>query len=110
KIVSGQTLMAYKIFTALKLGDTKKVISLYEMTRPGLAKPVHAAILFNAAESYFREGKYKEAVALYDDFIVQHSYMSEAGQARLRIALAYDLQDNDANKTLELYKSAIDRS
>lgn len=110
KIVSAQTLMAYRIFTALKLGDTKKVISLYEMARPGLAKPVHAAILFNAAESYFREGKYKEAVALYDDFIVQHSYMSEAGQARLRIALAYDFQDSDPSKTLELYKSAIDRS
>lgn len=110
KIVSGQTLVAYKMFTALKLGDTEKVISLYEMAKPGLAKPVHSGILYNAAESYFRQGKYKEAIALYDDFIVQHSYLSEAGQARLRIAQAYDLQDSDEQKTLELYKSAIDRS
>ncbi len=110
KIVSGQTLIAYKMYTALKLGDTKKVIQLYEMAKPGLAKPVHSAILYNGAEAYFRAARYKEAVALYDDFIVTHSYLSEAGRARLRIALAYDLQGNDEAKVLELYKSAIDRS
>ncbi len=110
KIVSGQSLIAYKMFTALKLGDTKKVIQMYEMAKPGLAKPVHAAILYNGAEAYFREAKYDQAIALYDDFLVTHSYMSQAGEARLRIALAYDLQNKDEGKVLELYKSAIDRS
>lgn len=110
KIVSGQTLIAYKMFTALKLGDTKKVIQIYEIAKPGLAKPVHAAILYNGAEAYFREAKYDQAIALYDDFLVTHSYMGQAGEARLRIALAYDLQAKDESKVLELYKNAIDRS
>lgn len=110
KIVSAQTLIAYKMFTALKLGESKKVIQIYEMAKPGLARPVHSAILYNGAEAYFREGNYKDAIALYDDFLVTHSYLSEAGTARLRIALAYDLQGRDEAQVIELYKSAIDRS
>ncbi|MDD0852641.1 hypothetical protein HBN50_06010 [Halobacteriovorax sp. GB3] len=110
KLLPKQVLIAYEMFSLLKLGKTEDVLSYYNEVKNSLTKPVHEAILFNVAEAYFREANYEKAVAVYDSFLAQHSYHIKSSEARLRIALAYDLLDREPKKVEELYKNAINRS
>ena len=75
-----------------------------------MVKPIHPVILYNVAEALFREAEYKSAIALYDDFITNYTYITESGFARTRLALCYEILQKDINQTLELYKRAINRS
>jgi hypothetical protein len=98
---------AYISFVNLAMNKANQVISYYEANKRGLVKPIHPAILYNTAEAYFREASYDKAVALFDEFIAGYSFFSESSQARLRVAVSYDLLNKDIKKTLDLYKSAI---
>ncbi len=110
KIIPRSKLLAYELFVNHKLGDIKKVISLFESNVKGLAKPIAASILYNTAEAYFRKAQYDKAITLFDDFISQHSYHSNASHARLRIAMAFEIMEKDIKQTIVLYKNAINRS
>lgn len=110
KVLPAQTLAGYKIYALFKLGKIKEVIKEYNKVKSGLTKPVNPVILFNVAEALFREASYDKSIKLFDKFISSYSYHAQSSEARLRIALSYDLLAKDNAKVLELYRSAIDRS
>lgn len=110
KLLPTQSLLAYKFYVMLKQGKTDQIINEYEKLEASIAKPIHHGILFNLAEAYFREGKYSEAISSFDDFVKYYSYHNYADQARVRLALSYDILEKDYNQTAELYKNAINRS
>lgn len=110
KLLPKQVLMAYEMFSMMKLGEVEETIKYFEKVEKTLTKPRHESILYNAAEAYFRMGNYDKAVRLYDDFLAEHSYHIKSSEARLRIALSYDLLERDPYKVEELYKNAINRS
>jgi hypothetical protein len=109
-ILPPQLGIAYTTFALLSKGESKDVIKRYQAVSKSLAKPVHPAILYNVAESYFRRADYPAAVQVFDEFIASYSYLLQAPLARLRLALCYELLDRDATENLVLYKNAIDRS
>ena len=110
KLVPKQTLIAYEYFTLLKIKDNKMVINKFEKIKKSLKQPIHRTILYNVAESYFREGKFQKSYKLFDKFVYENSFHSYSERARLRIALSYEFLDKEPLKTIELYKNAIDRS
>jgi hypothetical protein len=109
-IMPPQMSLAYSTFALLSKGETKEIIKRYQSVQKALAKPVHPAILYNVAESFFRESDYESSIATYDEFLSTYSYLLQAPFARLRIALSYELLDRPAKENLVLYKNAIDRS
>ncbi len=110
KLLPAQTMAAYKIYSLFKLGKIQEVLKEYEIIEPGLTGTVDPVIQFNAAEAYFREAKYPKAIKLFDAFISKYSYHPKSSDARLRIALSYDILGKSESKVKELYKNAIDRS
>lgn len=109
-ILPPQMGLAYKSYAMLSKGQTKDLIKEYLALEKSLVKPVHPAILFNIAESMFREAKYEQALKLFDEFTNTYSYLLKSPFARIRMALIYELMDKDFNQTKLLYKNAIDRS
>ena len=92
------------------LGKIDDVISEYNDKKAGLAKPVHHSLLYNVAEAFFRKGDYETSLKLFDEFLSKYSYRTEASQARVRIALAYELLEKPIEQTVELYKNALNRA
>ncbi len=110
KIISPAKLLTYEIYVHFRLGEIKEVLSLYEKNKRGMAKPIRPEILFNAAEAYFRQANYEEAIKLFDEFVTEHSYHTFSSQARLRIALAFEILEKPVDQNIVLYKNAINRS
>lgn len=110
KILSKQVLLGYQMYVQLMRNQVQDVTRTYEINKKSLASPVHELILFNAAEAYFRQAKYEEAIALFDQFIAEHSYHTRAADARLRLALSFDLLDKDEEEVAQLYLNTINRS
>lgn len=110
RVLPAQEGMAYIGHVNLSQGKTEQIIANFELKKKSLTKPYHPSILFNVAESYFRHAKYLKAIKLYDQFIKEYSHFSRSSDARLRIALSYDLLDRDDKKVLRLYKDAINKS
>jgi hypothetical protein len=109
-ILPPQIGLAYTTFALLSKGETKEIIKRFQAISKSLAKPIHPAILYNVAESYFRKADYQNAIQVYDEFLASYTYLLQAPQARLRLALSYEFLDKDAEENLVLYKNAIDRS
>ncbi len=109
-ILPPQMGMAYLTYAMLSKGRSKEILSRYKAVEKSLTKPVHPAILYNVAESFFRHADYEMALKVYDEFITTYSYLLNAPYARLRLAMAYELLDRPADQNLVLYKNAIDRS
>lgn len=109
-ILPAQMGLAYMTFAMLSKGETKELIKRYRSVEKSLVKPIHPAILYNLAESFFRHADYAAAAKVYDEFISSYSYLREAPSARLRLALIYELTDRPVAETLTLYRNAIDRS
>jgi len=109
KLLPKQLMIAYEIFTQLNMGNVNKVIEIYKNNKRSLIAPVHKTIIYNVAEAYFRTSQYDIAVKFYDKFLKEYSYDTHSNQARLRIALSYDMMDRDPKKVSELYKNAINR-
>lgn len=110
KILPPQLMLAYKLYAQLALGNNDDVIKTYKAAAAGLVKPIHEAILFNAAEAMFRKADFEGSAKLFDDFIAQHSYHTAASQARTRLALSYEMMGRELPVVAKLYREAIDRS
>ena len=110
KLLPPQVMLAYEIYTLLKTDRPEEVLRLYESNKKNLVAPIHPVILFNVAEAYFRTAKFEKAINLLDEFVTQYSHYTYAGHARVRIGLAYEILERDPQKTLTLYKNAINRS
>ena len=112
KIINAQTRLAYKIYALISTDDTKEVLRVFakETKNKKLSKPIEPSILYNLAEANFREANYDEALKLYDEFLKEASFYTESSNARLRIAMIYDLKDKNFKEVKELYKSAINKS
>ncbi|MFZ4713876.1 MAG: tetratricopeptide repeat protein [Bacteriovoracaceae bacterium] len=110
KLLPAQLAMAYKSYVWLNMNQTDILIREFEKVEKGLVKPVHASILFNVAEAYFRNAQYDKAIQYFDEFLKDYSFMDKSSDARLRIAVAYDLTGKDVNEVLTLYKNAINRA
>ena len=110
KLLPPQLALAYKSYVWLKTNQTESLIREFEKVEKGLTKPVHSSILFNVSEAYFRHADYAKAIAHFDEFLKDYSFMDKSSDARLRIALAYDITGKDVNEVLTLYKSAINRA
>ena len=110
KILPPQIMLAYKLYTTLKMGNYKEVIKIYEKEQKSLVKPVHPVILYNVAEAYFRNADYDKAVTMYDNFLAIYSHYHVSGHARLRIAVCYELLEKNIDETAELYKNAVNRA
>lgn len=109
-ILPTQMAMAYQSFALLSRGEDKEVLRRFESVEKSLTKPIHPAILYNVGESYFRQANFEKSISLFDEFVNSYSYVLLAPQARLRMALAYEILDRPAAETLVLYRNAIDRS
>lgn len=109
-ILPPQMEMAYTSFAMLAKGESKEIIAKFKSIEKSLARPIHPAILYNVAESYFRHAEYDAAIKIYDEFLATYSYLLQAPYARLRLALAYEILDRPADQNIVLYKNAIDRS
>ncbi|MAX66080.1 MAG: tetratricopeptide repeat protein [Bacteriovoracaceae bacterium] len=110
RVLPKQVGLAYISYVHLYQDETSQVIAQFKTNQASLVKPIHPSILFNTAESFFRQGEYKKAVKLFDELIDKYSSLTKTGQARLRIALSYDLLNEDVDKTLRLYQDAINKS
>lgn len=110
KLLPKQVLLSYRSYIYLKLKKFKKLNKLFTVYNKTLIKPIMPAILFNFGESFFQQGKVKTAINLFDQFIVNYSYLTKSSQARLRIAVGYEMLDKNINETIVLYKQAINHS
>lgn len=110
RLVSKQLGISYLYYIYLSNGKTLEIIRDFEKNKDSLAKPVEPALLFNVAESYFREAKYNEAISEFDNFIQNYSKLYKNSEARNRLALSYDLLNKDISKTLLLYKDVVNFS
>jgi len=109
-ILPPQIGLAYKSYAMVAKGHTKELIKEFVSIQRSLVRPIHPAILFNVAESYFRESMFDDSLKLYDEFTSSYSYLLNSPYARLRMAQIYELMDRDIDQTLTMYKNAIDRS
>ncbi len=110
RILPKQEGLAYKSYINLFNDDTKQVIADFTANQAGMTKPIHPAVLYNTAEAYFRQAQYEKAVKLFDEFTAQYSYMTESGNARLRMALSYDLNGKAHDQVLKLYQESINKT
>ncbi len=110
KIVPKLRLASFKIYALMEMNQLDKALSYYQQIAPSLTTAATASILFNVAEGYFRQARYKQAIKLYDRFIHYYSANAKSSAARLRIALAYDLLEREPKLIAELYKNAIDHA
>lgn len=110
RVLPKQEGLAYINYVNLFNKNTKQVIADFVANKASMTKPIHPSILFNTAEAYFRQASYKKAVKLFDEFVANYSFISKSGEARLRIALAYDLNGEDHKKVMKLYKDAINKT
>lgn len=110
KIVSKQMLVAYEIYTLVKLGQEDQAIREYKKIAKTTKGKLLPSIYYNIAEAYFREGKMKEAINLYDLYLKHYSFHSKSSHSRLRIALASDLLGKPHSIVEELYRNTINRS
>jgi tetratricopeptide (TPR) repeat protein len=110
KVISKQKMIAYEMFTLLKLGNEEQVIKEFERFTKANKGSVLPSIYYNAAEAYFRQSQYKKAIKVFDTFLSKYSYHTNSSHARLRIALASDILEKKPEVVLELYKNTINRS
>lgn len=110
KLIPAQLGFAHKSYVLLNKDQTEDLIKEFEKSEKSLARPIHPALLFNVAESYFRTAQYEKSVKVLDDFIKDYSYTDKSSEARLRLALIYDLLNKNTEEVLNLYKNAINRS
>ncbi len=110
KILPKSTLIAYQVYVHFKMGNMKKVLSLYSSKKSGLSKPIDGSILFNVAEALFRDAAYEKSIQVFDKFLTHYSFHPSSSAARLRLALSYDIMEKDVKQTTVLYKNAINRS
>ncbi len=110
KFISSQEALAYQTFILLTQENTLEVIKRFEKIKKSLVDPIHEGILFNVAESYFREGKYQNAIEIFEKFLKTYSFHKNADSARLRIALSNDLLSKDPESVMALYKDVIDKT
>ncbi len=110
RVLPAQEGLAYISFVNLFEDKASQVLADFTVNKDSLASPIHPSILYNTAEAYFRKADYRKAIKLYDDFLDKYSFLPESSQARLRIALSYDLLEADLKKVLKLYKDAINKS
>ena len=110
RVLTPQIGISYVGYVNLTQGKINQVMADFKINERSLVSPIHPSILFNTAESHFRRAEYKKAIKLYDEFIDKYSFITQAAQARLRIALSYDLLGKDISKVVRLYKDAINMS
>jgi len=110
RVLPKQDGLAYLSYIHLAKDDTSQVIALYKANEKSLVKPIHPAIIYNTAEALFREAKYESAIKLFDDFIVNYSFLPVSSQSRMRLALSFDLLDKDYATVIRLYQDAINKS
>ncbi len=110
RVLPKQEGLAYISYVQVENNKTSDMIARYKVEEKSLSKPVHPSIIFNTAESYFREAKYKKALQFYDRFLSSYSYLKESSYARVRMALSYDLLDKPYKEVIKLYETAINKS
>ncbi len=110
KLVPTQKIMAYEMYSYLVLNNAEEAVKRYEEIKEGFSGDILPSVLYNTAEAYFQTGNYKKAIKLFDEFIAKFSYHINSQQARLRLALAFDLINSPEDQVQALYKEAIDRS
>ena len=110
KYLSKNTVLLYEIYSYMKMGKSKDVISIYNREKGNFAKPLHESILFNVGEAAFREARLEMAIKLFDDFVANYSHHTFSSMARVRLALAYEMLQKPFKEVAFLYKNAINRS
>lgn len=110
KFISPQEALAYQTFILLTQENSQEVIKRFEKNKRSLVDPIHEGILFNVGEAYFREGKYLDAIEIFEKFIRNYSFHKNSDSAKLRIALSNDLLSRDPESVMALYKDVIDKT
>lgn len=110
KLIPEQLALSYKSYVLLFRDKSKEVVELFEKHKIDVQKAIHPALVFNAAEAYFRLGNYEKAIKFFDRYIVDNSFNPKSSFARVRLALSYEILGKDMKLVLELYKNAINRS
>lgn len=110
RVLTAQEGMAYESYVKLAKQDYNDLIKSFEANKSSLKRPIHSSILFNVGEAYFRKAQYKQANVLMSEFIAQYAQTDYAGFARLRMALAHDLQQDRPVKVKKLYENVINNN
>jgi hypothetical protein len=110
RVLPKQVGLAYIGFVNLENDNSTQVVADFVSKKNKLSNPIHPSILFNTAEAYFRLGQYKKSIKTFDRFITNNSFLNKSSNARLRIALSYDLLGRDYKTVLKLYDDAINKS
>jgi tetratricopeptide (TPR) repeat protein len=107
-LIPRQLGLSYETYILLSQDKTQEVINLFEKSKKSLIDPIHEGILFNVAESYFREGKYPEALENYEKFLKTYPSHINSSMTKIRIALIHDLLSKDPEQVIAHYKDVID--
>lgn len=110
RLTPPQVGVSYLTYVDLANNKEEEVIKRYETNKNSLVKPIEPALLYNTAEAYFRTAQYAKAQELFDSFVKDNSEVNKASEARLRLALSYDLLDKDPEESFLLYKDVINYS
>jgi tetratricopeptide (TPR) repeat protein len=111
RTLSEQLGKAYEYYVMAEKKDYDNIIKDYEKNKKTWAGLLHESVIFNAAEAYFNDGQYEKAKKLFDTFVANYSHISYgAAASRSRLGLIYDITEDDINKVIELYTTAIDRA
>ena len=103
-------IVEYKIFNNLYNKNYDQVVNIYNQLEPAMIEKMPASIVFNVSEAYFRLGNYEKSAKMFDSFVAHYSYEKKSAEARLRIALSYDLINENEKKVSRMYRDVINRS
>lgn len=110
QLISDQLAKSYIYYTYLIRGQLDKILVSWDENNKNFSDPIDSALIYNVAEAMYRTSRFEDSIKLYDKFIKYYSHMTNASQARLRVATIYDLLDKDPKIVLQLYKDAIDKT
>ena len=103
-----QQSISFKYYSYLKNSDEDKLLKHFQQNEKNMQKPIDSTILFNVAEAYFRKSEYRNALKYFDQYLKDYFHQGAASQARIRLALCYDLLDKNEDQVLALYRKAVD--
>ena len=100
----------FQVYALLEKNESEKIIQQEIKSKNIRLGSLPKSMLYNLAEAYFREAKYKDSIKYFDKYISKFSEDKLSSKARLRIALGYEILGRDLQIVKKLYKNAINRS
>ena len=109
-ITNQQLYFSYQSYLFLRKKKAKQLIKEFEKQYKGIKEELLPTILFNVAEAYFQVSDYDQSLKYFDQFAKLYSYDKHASKALIRLALIYDLKNENFEKVKKLYIRAMNKA